>query len=255
MSEKLTINFIDVDKLDSVNYYGFIYITENILNGRKYIGQKTFKHNWENYLGSGKILKQAIELYGKENFKRSIIALARNKKELDDLEIFYINKFEAVSSNEFYNIHSGGSGGNTIAGFTDIEMEKFKSKQRGENNSFYGKKHSEETKKKMSENRKGKNNPNYGKHLTKEQKQAISEKNKKFQRDKHPSAKKYSIILRNGEEKNFLCMLDMLDYLNISKQAFYRLKNGNIPTKGNILNVYNILIEVKKENKSIYTRN
>jgi len=52
----------------------------------------------------------------------------------------------------------------------------------GENNPFYGKHHSEETKQKISENRKGKacgkNHPFYGKHWTEEEKTQISNNRK-----------------------------------------------------------------------------
>ena len=49
------------------NPYGFIYITTNMVNGKRYIGQKKFCDGWKTYLGSGKLLKEAIKKYGKEN--------------------------------------------------------------------------------------------------------------------------------------------------------------------------------------------
>lgn len=57
------------------NPYGFIYITTNMVNGKRYLGQKSFNHgeNWRTYLGSGKIFKDAIKKYGFENFSRNII--------------------------------------------------------------------------------------------------------------------------------------------------------------------------------------
>ena len=33
--------------------YGFIYITTNMGNGKRYIGQKIFNRSWKKYLGSG----------------------------------------------------------------------------------------------------------------------------------------------------------------------------------------------------------
>jgi len=60
--------------------------------------------------------------------------------------------------------------------------EKFKKEQsnrmKGENNHFYGKKHTEETRKKLG--RKGEKNPFFGKHHNEETKRKISEKNKKI---------------------------------------------------------------------------
>ena len=47
------------------NPYGFIYITTNMVNGMKYLGQKGFDRggNWRTYLGSGKIFKKALEKF------------------------------------------------------------------------------------------------------------------------------------------------------------------------------------------------
>lgn len=53
-----------------VKMYGFIYITTNHINVKRYIGQRKYDKNekWKTYLGSGIILTRAIEKYGKENF-------------------------------------------------------------------------------------------------------------------------------------------------------------------------------------------
>lgn len=90
--------------------YGFIYITTNLINGKKYIGQKKIDNNsrWKSYLGSGVHLKNAILKYGKENFKREIIDYADTMEELDELEVYYIDKYNAVDSEEYYNKVRGG---------------------------------------------------------------------------------------------------------------------------------------------------
>lgn len=94
--------------------YGFIYITTNIVNGKRYIGKKTFdkKNAWRSYLGSGVALKCAIDKYGKENFKRVIICFAYTEEELCIYEKQYIKMFNAVKSNNFYNLADGGEGYN-----------------------------------------------------------------------------------------------------------------------------------------------
>lgn len=62
--------------------YGFIYITTNHINGKKYIGQKNYDKNgrWKEYLGSGIILKQAIQKYGVDNFSKEIIEECETKR-------------------------------------------------------------------------------------------------------------------------------------------------------------------------------
>ena len=67
--------------------YGYIYKTTNLVNGKIYIGQK--KSNvflGDKYLGSGKILKMAIEKYGKENFSVELLHESLNKLDLDAME-------------------------------------------------------------------------------------------------------------------------------------------------------------------------
>ena len=46
--------------------FGYIYVTENAITGKKYIGQK--RGNFcPMYKGSGVHLKEALKFYGKEN--------------------------------------------------------------------------------------------------------------------------------------------------------------------------------------------
>ena len=53
-----------------VNHY--IYRTTNIINGMKYIGKRTCycPIQDDTYLGSGTFLKQAIDIYGEQYFKK-----------------------------------------------------------------------------------------------------------------------------------------------------------------------------------------
>lgn len=120
----------------------YIYLTTNLINGKKYIGQHQGEIN-DGYLGSGVHLKQALNKYGKENFKKEIIEICNTEEELNEREKYWINKFDAVNNKQFYNVSEGGQGRNT----------------RGENHPLYGKHHTDEAKKKMSEAKR--NNPEY----------------------------------------------------------------------------------------------
>ena len=112
-------------------YYGFIYLTTNKVNGMKYVGQKTYdkRGNWKTYLGSGVYLKRAISKYGKDNFSRQILEECESKEILDDREMYWIQYFDAVNSKNYYNIASGGDGGNTLLGFTEEQLREHSRKQ------------------------------------------------------------------------------------------------------------------------------
>lgn len=86
-----------------------IYKTTNLLNNKFYIG-KDEKNN-PKYLGSGKILKLAISKHGIENFKKEILEVCSNKKQLEEQEKFWIDKLSATTLG--YNITEGGTGGQT----------------------------------------------------------------------------------------------------------------------------------------------
>lgn len=109
--------------------YGFVYITTNLINGRKYIGQKKYRTNRKDdsntYLGSGTIILQAIGKYGKENFSRETVGVAYSRKELDELEISTIEKHNAINDRDYYNIAPGGEGnGGCLAGGNSPQAKK-----------------------------------------------------------------------------------------------------------------------------------
>ena len=110
--------------------YGFIYITTNLINNKKYIGQKIYKYDWKYYLGSGIALNSAIKKYGRKNFERKIIENCYSSEELDIREKYWINYFDAINNINFYNIAAGGDGGNTLAGYSKSDIKKVREKQR-----------------------------------------------------------------------------------------------------------------------------
>ncbi|WP_053434701.1 GIY-YIG nuclease family protein [Sporosarcina globispora] len=91
--------------------YGFIYITTNMINNKKYIGQKKIDNGsrWKSYLGSGHHLNNAIKKYGKENFRRRIIDLSSSEVELNEKEEYWISFYDAVNNEDFYNMIEGGN--------------------------------------------------------------------------------------------------------------------------------------------------
>jgi len=87
-----------------------VYITTNLINYKKYIGSHVCKDLNDKYLGSGTSLKQAFKKYGKENFKREILAIVDCPKVMKELEEYYIDYYNAFTSKLFYNRNRKGVG-------------------------------------------------------------------------------------------------------------------------------------------------
>lgn len=118
--------------------YGYIYETTNLINNKKYIGKKKSEIFLENkYLGSGIALNAAIKKYGENNFIVKLLDTAESLKELNEKEKFYIEKFNAVISEEYYNIAKGGDGG-IIWGSEENHPSKHTDRS-GKKNPCYGK--------------------------------------------------------------------------------------------------------------------
>ena len=82
------------ESCDIQDYFGFVYLIENKLNGKKYIGRKYLwqfrtpkgkkrkvksESDWKNYYGSCPELKEDIDKIGRENFSRTILSLHKTK--------------------------------------------------------------------------------------------------------------------------------------------------------------------------------
>lgn len=99
--------------------YGYIYLTTNLISGRKYIGQHKSETFDPSYLGSGKILKQAVLKEGVGNFQVQLIEVCASAEQLNQREAYYIDLCDAVNSSEFYNLKDGGLG-KSVRGLTYI---------------------------------------------------------------------------------------------------------------------------------------
>lgn len=105
-------------------------------------------------MGSGKVLKEDIKILGIQNFKKTILEICSSKEELNEKEKYYIKKYNAVYSKDYYNIAEGGTGGNTWVNLPKEQQEKlrqdFSKRYTGENNPMYGYHFSKEQREKMS---------------------------------------------------------------------------------------------------------
>lgn len=139
---------------DNYGIYGIV----NKVNGKTYVGQtgerflrRYWHHQWKLRKNShdNSYLQKAWNKYGEENFDYIVLEIVTNVNLLDELEIKYIDQYK--QKNKSYNMLLGGG---CRRGFPISENAK---KTIGEKNRQHmlGTKHSEETKKKMSQTRSG----------------------------------------------------------------------------------------------------
>jgi len=175
--------------------YHFVYKTKNKLNEKYYYGMHSTNNLDDGYLGSGKRLRYAIRKYGIDNFETQIIEWFIDRKSLIEGEKKIITE-EIIKDKNSYNIGYGGVGGifndehrekfikgakkgrettdkilKERFGGGDDWRSKFNNsflkklwkddeyrKKHLKNINWTGRKHSEETKTKMSEQRKNTGN-------------------------------------------------------------------------------------------------
>jgi len=173
----------------------YIYKTTCNVTGKWYIGMHSTTKLDDGYLGSGKILRYSIRKHGKDNHTKEILEFLETREKLMFREQEIVNK-ELISDGKCMNLKEGGTGG---GGFWSKEHSvkchlgasnwqkknwcdsKFREKielvllenvkkahieGKIKYDNFKGKKHSEETKKLMSESSKnigiGEKNSQYG---------------------------------------------------------------------------------------------
>lgn len=105
-----------------MNY--IVYKTTNHLNNKIYIGihkQETLE--FDGYYGSGILLNRAIEKYGEEHFEREILFCFNNLEDARCKERELVTE-DFCKSRDNYNISVGGTGGNTMAGYSDEEKRE-----------------------------------------------------------------------------------------------------------------------------------
>lgn len=126
--------------------YGYVFISTNLINNKKYIGRHKAKSFTNKYKGSGKLIREAFKKYGINNFSVELIEWCDSEDSLNERERYWISKYNATEDPNFYNLSNGGEG------FGGLSGDKNPAKR-------------PDVRKKMSENHadfSGKNNPNYG---------------------------------------------------------------------------------------------
>ena len=169
---------------------GTIYILENKVNGKCYIGQTTqnFKKRFRKHCQSHSYIGNALRRYGIDNFNKLLLENVP-EEELNYWEIHYIQECNSISPNG-YNLTYGGDKPPTCIG----------------NTWNIGKIHTKEHNKKISESNKGRISGMKDKHQSEEAKKKISIGNKgktlTEENKKNISKSKIGIPLKEEHKKN-----------------------------------------------------
>ena len=157
-----------------------IYCIENLINYKKYIGQSVNIYaRWKQHISElnenkhfNDYLQKSWNKYGEDNFKFYVIEYC-DINELDDKEIYYIDFYQTLNRDTGYNLMSGGTFGRKYSQESREKMsrslqghkvsnetrQKIKDNHAdigGEKNGMYGKRHTEDAKRKVSEANRGK---------------------------------------------------------------------------------------------------
>ena len=99
----------------SILMYGYIYKITNLVNGSIYIGKKKSPVFLDKeYMGSGRIITQAINKYGIDNFTIEAIDWSSSREEQNEQEKYWIRYYRETGV-RLYNIANGGDGGDTYS--------------------------------------------------------------------------------------------------------------------------------------------
>lgn len=101
-------------------YTGYIYLITNLINGKHYVGQTTttIEHRWGQHktdYNNPNPMYKAFQKYGLENFRIDEIShytrdtLDKLLKILNSKEIYYINKYQSLTTQNGYNLSIGGN--------------------------------------------------------------------------------------------------------------------------------------------------
>ena len=73
-----------------MTYYGIYKIT-NLANGKMYIGRHKTDNVDDGYMGSGILIRRAVEKYGAENFRKEWLMFCEDEEELNYMERVYVD--------------------------------------------------------------------------------------------------------------------------------------------------------------------
>lgn len=200
-------------------------------NGKQYIGITQMNpadrwHGGSGYKNQPK-MRAAIKKYGWKNVEHIILFHGLTKTEAEQKEIELIKDFNTIENG--YNVDRGGGGATPRS----IEFRnKMSINFSGENNPFYGKHHTIETKQKHSNFMKG-NAYFKGHHHSDAFKKWKSEQMKeKYSEGRNPRSRKVLMTTEEGAETVFYSLRNAAENAKVSPSLMHKLVNNGIQRNG-----------------------
>lgn len=226
------------------NYLVYVHVFPN---GKKYVGitSQTTTARWSRGNGYKKCPKvyKAIQKYGWDNIEHIVITDGLTKEAAEMVEMALIETFDSIKNG--YNIDHGGNCAGTHSEetkrkisegnkgkkkpCTDGRREALRGLFSGEQNPFFGKHHSEETRAAQSNRMRG-NQFNKGNHHTEGFKRWKSEQMKeKYQNGGNPRSKRVVMTSPEGAETVFFSLRNAAETANVSPSLMFKLiRTGDI---------------------------
>ena len=161
-----------------MEWFGLIYCAKNKINGKVYVGQttKSLAYRKGSHLRAARGSRLqcrkfhlAIKKYGPENFDWYVLTECNSQDELDLAEIKFITLLKTINIEHGYNIAEGGKAGSRMSEESKLRLSE---SRKGDKSPWFGRKHTEETKIKISFAQKGRK----GKPHTEESKEKLRQK-------------------------------------------------------------------------------
>ena len=110
----------EVADKDLEGQFGFVYVIENLVTGKKYIGKKLLtkahsrmvkkkrkksriESDWRTYYGSNAVLQEDVIIQGEECFSREILRFCKTRGSCNYYEAKEQFAVDAILSKDYYN--------------------------------------------------------------------------------------------------------------------------------------------------------
>ena len=107
--------------------FHYVYVIENLVNHKKYVGSHGTDNLNDGYLGSGIAITRAIEQYGSQNFSKVILEHTTKESQFIT-EQKWLDTIQPACKNDWYNCKNTATGGNTRENYTTEQLVEYSKK-------------------------------------------------------------------------------------------------------------------------------